>query len=61
MTLGTSVVSIAYFEIRVFFAPYFMPPAVDVMTERAGTHLPEAVLLGDVFGFENNVFQGYVL
>jgi hypothetical protein len=28
------------------------------MTERAGTHLPEAVLLGDIFGFENNVFQG---
>ena len=34
-----------------------MPPAVEVMAERAGSYLAEAVLLGDVFGFEDDVFH----
>ena len=34
-----------------------MPPAVQVMAERAGSYLAQAVLLGDVFGFEDDVFQ----
>jgi len=46
--IGTRV---ANFEIRIFLAPYFVPPAVQVMAERARPYLPEAVLLGDVFGF----------
>ncbi len=35
-----------------------MPPTVQVVAERARAYLPEAVLFGDVFGFEDNVFQG---
>ena len=34
-----------------------MPPAVQVVTQRASAYLSEAVLFGDIFGFEDNVFQ----
>jgi hypothetical protein len=50
-SFGASVVGIPNFEIRIFLAPYFVPPAVQVMTQRTRPYLPEAVLLGDVFGF----------
>jgi hypothetical protein len=35
-----------------------MPPAVEVVTQRASSYLSEAVLFRDVFGFEDDVFQG---
>ncbi len=55
---GASVVGVTYFEIGVFLAPHLVPPTVQVVTERACSYLSEAVLFGDVFGFEDDVFQG---
>ena len=48
---GTSVIGIANLKIRIFFAPQQMPPTIEVVTERASSLLPEAVLFRDVFGF----------
>jgi hypothetical protein len=54
---ASSQARVAYFEVGIFLAPDFVPPAVQVVTERARPYLPEAVLFGDVFGFEDDVFQ----
>jgi hypothetical protein len=37
-----------------------MPPTVEVVAECASAYLTKAVLFRDVFGFEDNVFQGKV-
>ena len=42
---GAAVISIANFEIRIFFTPYLLPPAVQVVTEHASSYLSEAYCL----------------